>query len=109
VQYHLAFLQNNTAVMEQKFASLRGKPQEDWQFSAQSDTEAYYGRLQAVDSAKRNDAKEIAARYEAGAALREAEFGNLGEPRRQLAIFPRRRACAMAGGEASQGGVREVQ
>jgi eukaryotic-like serine/threonine-protein kinase len=98
--YYLAFLQNNPAVMEQKVASVRGKPQEDWLFSAQSDTEAYYGRLQkareftrlAVDSAKRNDAKEVAARYEAGAALREAEFGNLGEARRQaeagLALFP---------------------
>jgi hypothetical protein len=66
--------------MEQKVASLSGKPQEDWLFSAQSDTEAYDGRLQKAREFTR--LKEVAARYEAGAALREAEFGNLAEARR---------------------------
>ncbi len=98
--YNLAFLQNNPAMMKQQLASMRGKPQEDWLLSAQSFTEAYYGRLQAsrefthqtVDSAKRNDTQEVAARYEADAAVREAEFGNGAEARRlatsALAMFP---------------------
>jgi hypothetical protein len=98
--YNLAFLQNNPAMMKQKLASMRGKPQEEWLLSAQSFTEAYYGRLQAsrefthqaVDSAKRNETQEVAARYEADAAVREAEFGNDAEARRlstaALALFP---------------------
>jgi tetratricopeptide (TPR) repeat protein len=53
--------------------------------SAQSDTEAYYGRLtkarefsrRAVDSAIRADSKETAAVWLVNAALREAEFGNV--------------------------------
>jgi serine/threonine protein kinase/tetratricopeptide (TPR) repeat protein len=83
--YYLAFLRGDTSVMEQQLAWSAGKPgDEDPLLSAQSDTEAYYGRLakardfsrRAVDSALRADSKETAALWQVNAALREAEFGN---------------------------------
>ena len=99
--YGLAFLQNNPVEMEAQVAWAKGRPGADYaMLSEQSLTEAYYGRLlkareftrQAVESAQRNDAKEVAAGYEADAARREAEFGNLAEARQQagaaLALFP---------------------
>ena len=83
--YYLAFLQGETAQMEQQLAWSAGKPEvEDPLLSMQSDTEAYYGRLheardssrRAVDSAVRADSKESAAFWQVNAALREAELGN---------------------------------
>jgi tetratricopeptide (TPR) repeat protein len=80
--------------MEQQVAWGTGKPgDEDPLLSAQSDTEAYYGRLikarefssRAVNSAKHADAKETAALWEANAALREAEFGNSALARNDVA------------------------
>ncbi len=61
-----------------------GKPgEEDPLLSSQSDTEAFYGRLnqarefsrRAMDSAIRADSKETAALWQVNGALREAEFG----------------------------------
>ena len=84
--YCLAFLRGDSARMEQQVVWGAGKPgAEDPLFSAQSDTEAYYGRLtkardfsrRAVDSAVRADSKETAALWQVNAALREAEFGNV--------------------------------
>src|SRR5437870_7128525 len=83
--YYLAFVRGNSSQMEQQLAWGAGKPgAEDLLLSAQSDTEAYYGRLakardfsrRAVDSAVRADSKETAALWQVNAALREAEFGN---------------------------------
>jgi eukaryotic-like serine/threonine-protein kinase len=83
--YYLAFLRADSAQMEQHVSWGAGKPgAEDPLLSAQSDTEAYYGRLakardfsrRAVDSAVRADSKETAALWRVNAALREAEFGN---------------------------------
>jgi eukaryotic-like serine/threonine-protein kinase len=83
--YNLAFLRGDSARMEQQVAWAAGKPgDEDRLLSAQSDTEAYYGRLskardftrRAVDSAVRADSKETAALWLVFAALREAEVGN---------------------------------
>ena len=83
--YYLAFLRGDSTQMEQQLAWGAGKPgAEDPLLSAQSDTEAYYGRLskardfsrRAVDSAVRADSKETAALWRVNAALREAEFGN---------------------------------
>jgi len=83
--YYLAFLRGDSTQMNQQVAWSAGKPgDEDLLLSAQSDTEAYYGRLgkardfsrRAVDSAVRADSKETAALWEVNAALREAEFGN---------------------------------
>jgi hypothetical protein len=71
--------------MEQQLTWGAGKPgAEDPLLSAQSDTEAYYGRVakardfsrRAVDSAVRADSRETAALWQVNAALREAEFGN---------------------------------
>jgi Flp pilus assembly protein TadD len=83
--YYLAFLRGDSAQMERQVAWGAGKPgAEDLLLSAQSDTEAYYGRLakardfsrRASDSAIRADSKETAALWQVSAAVREAEFGN---------------------------------
>jgi len=84
--YYLAFYRGDLEQMRQQMAWGAGKPgAEDPLLSAQSDTEAYYGRLtrardfsrRAVDSAVRADSKETAALWQVNAALREAEFGNV--------------------------------
>jgi eukaryotic-like serine/threonine-protein kinase len=58
--------------MQQESSWAMGKPgAEDWQLSDESDTEAYYGRLQkareftnrAVESAKRNNTASTAAMW----------------------------------------------
>jgi tetratricopeptide (TPR) repeat protein len=81
----LNFLQNDMAGMQQQLAWAMGKPgAEDAAFMQQSDTEAYHGRFQkareftrqALESAKRSDAKEMAAFYQARSALREGLIGN---------------------------------
>jgi serine/threonine protein kinase/tetratricopeptide (TPR) repeat protein len=124
VMYSLAFLQNNSGAMQEQAAWAKGKPgSEDVFLSLQSRTEAYHGRLQkareftqrSVDSAMRNDAKEVAANYEAHAALREAEFGDAAETRRQaaaaLALFPTGRYARLLSGTALAqiGDDRQVQ
>jgi serine/threonine protein kinase/Tfp pilus assembly protein PilF len=99
--YRLAFLQNNQGAMKEQVDWARGKPgSEDSLLFMQSNTEAYHGYVQktrdlirqAVESAIRNDAKEVAAGYEGDAAVREAEFGNAIEARKlatsSLALFP---------------------
>jgi serine/threonine protein kinase/Tfp pilus assembly protein PilF len=84
-RYLLAFVQGNSAEMQQHLDWAAGKPQvEDSLLNAQSDTEAYYGRLtrardfsrRAIDSAERADSRETAALWQVASALREAEFGN---------------------------------
>jgi eukaryotic-like serine/threonine-protein kinase len=94
IRYELAFLRGDPAQMGQQLAWVAGKPgDEDMLFSAQSDTEAYYGRLakardfsrRARDSAARADSKETAALWQVNAALREAEFGNAEEAKQDVA------------------------
>jgi serine/threonine protein kinase/Tfp pilus assembly protein PilF len=91
--YYLAFLRGDSAQMAQQMAWGAGKPgAEDPLLSAQSDTEAYYGRLtkardysrRAVDSAIRTDSKETAALWQVNAAVREAEFGNVGAAKQDI-------------------------
>jgi Flp pilus assembly protein TadD/predicted Ser/Thr protein kinase len=88
--YYLAFLRGDSAEMERHLAWGAGRPgDEDLLLSAQSDFEAYHGRLnkarevsrRAVESALRSEAKETAATWQANAALREAEFGNFDQAR----------------------------
>jgi predicted Zn-dependent protease len=99
--YHWAFLQNNSAMMEEQVAWAKGSPgAEDAILAEQSFTEVYHGRLRkarelarlAEESAKRNDAKEVAANYVGAVPLWEAEFGNSGQARQEaenaLAAFP---------------------
>ena len=90
--YFLAFLQGDSANMQKQVAWGAGKPgAEDPLLSAQSDTEAYYGKLsrardfsrRAVDSALRSDSKETAALWQVNGALREAEFGNYAQAKRE--------------------------
>jgi DNA-binding winged helix-turn-helix (wHTH) protein/Tfp pilus assembly protein PilF/TolB-like protein len=102
MRYYLAFLQGDFAQMERQVAWAAGKPgAEDILLSAQSDTEAYYGRLsnarnlsrRAVDSAVRADSKEAAALWQVNAAFREAEFGEATESKNEV-----REALALAPG-----------
>jgi len=83
--YRLRFLQNDAAGMSQQVAWIAGRPgAEDALLGLEAETAAYSGRLrqardlsrQAVVSAKRAEEPEVAARYEAEAALWEALFGN---------------------------------
>jgi tetratricopeptide (TPR) repeat protein len=92
--YVLAFLRGDTEQMEQQLAWGAGKAgDEDALLSAQSDTEAYHGRLtrardfsrRAVDSAIRVDSKETAASWHLNAALRDAELGNATSARQEVA------------------------
>ena len=92
--YYLAFVQGNTAQMEEQVAWALGKPgDEDMLQSTQSDTEAYYGRLskardfsrRAVESAVRTDSTETAALWRVNAALREAELGNAASAKQDTA------------------------
>ena len=94
VVYQLAFLQNDAAGMAEQVVWAAGKPGvEDRLVGTEADTAAYAGRLgearefsrQAVASAERAQEKEVAATYEADAALWEALFGNGVEARRQAA------------------------
>jgi serine/threonine protein kinase/tetratricopeptide (TPR) repeat protein len=90
--YFLAFLHGDDSQMRQQLSWAAGRPrEEDLLLSTESDTEAYYGRLdeardfsrQAVESAVRSDSKEIAALWKAGAALREAELGETSSARQE--------------------------
>jgi eukaryotic-like serine/threonine-protein kinase len=92
--YRLAFLQNDAVAMAQQVMWAQGKPGlEDVLLDYESHTTAYFGRLakarelcrQAVASAARAEKKEKVARYEAGAAMREALFGNPSEARQRAA------------------------
>ena len=83
--YLAAFVQGDEATMQQQLTWAAGHPgDDDALLSAQADTEAYFGHLakardysrKAVDSARRADAAETAAMWQAFSALREAEFGN---------------------------------
>jgi eukaryotic-like serine/threonine-protein kinase len=85
MMYYLAFLRGDESGMERLVASSAGQPgAKDLLLSLQSDTEAYYGRLdaarhfslRAADSALSAGSKEKAALWRVNAALREAELGN---------------------------------
>jgi len=89
--YYIAFLKEDTAAMERQVAMAQGRSgAEDWISNAQAFVLAYDGRLQSARSMSRRAAslaqqdgqKERAAMFEAGAAVREAFFGNAPEARR---------------------------
>jgi tetratricopeptide (TPR) repeat protein len=84
-RYWLAFLKGDAAQMAQWVSAAMGKPgSEDLLLAMQADTEGWYGKLKnaheltgrAMGPARRNDAKETTAGYQAAAALREVEVGN---------------------------------
>jgi eukaryotic-like serine/threonine-protein kinase len=83
--YDVAFLQGDAAAMQKQVDWSVGKPgTEDVLLSAESDTEAFSGRLKsarklslrAADSARRAGFVEAAALWIVNAALRDAEYGN---------------------------------
>ena len=91
--YEIAFLEGNTEEMKRQVDAASGKlGVEDLMLSGESDTEAFYGRLeraravsrQAISSAIRADLKETAATWQLNSALREAEFGNFEQARLEV-------------------------
>jgi DNA-binding winged helix-turn-helix (wHTH) protein/tetratricopeptide (TPR) repeat protein len=89
-RYYTAFLERDSVVMRQQLEWAMGTPEaEDMLLSAQSDTEAYYGRFdnarrfsqRAAEAARRTEAPETAGYWIATEALREAEIGNANEAR----------------------------
>jgi serine/threonine protein kinase/Tfp pilus assembly protein PilF len=92
-RYDAAFLQGDDAVMQQELTWAMGDPaNQDLLLAAQSDTEAYHGRMEsarsfsqrAAQAAKIADGPDRAAQASVGEALREAELGN-GERAQKLA------------------------
>ena len=88
--YYVAFVEGDQPTMQKQLEWAAGRTgEEDSLLASQADTEAYFGRLtkarefsrRAVESARRADAAETAAQWQALAALREAEFGNLQQAR----------------------------
>jgi tetratricopeptide (TPR) repeat protein/predicted Ser/Thr protein kinase len=115
--YQVGLFSGNTQAAQQQLAWAAERPQEgDWLLSAQSDTEAYFGRLSkarefsqhAIDSAAHFDAKETAALWQVNAALREAEFGNTGPAQRNalaaVARAPGKEVRSLAGLALARGG-----
>jgi DNA-binding winged helix-turn-helix (wHTH) protein/tetratricopeptide (TPR) repeat protein len=109
-RYWLAFLKGDAAQMAQLLSAAMGKPgTEDLLLATQADTEGWYGKLKnaheltgrAMDLAQHNDAKESAAGYQAEAAVREVETGNLEQARAEakaaLKLAPNRDVRAVAG------------
>jgi serine/threonine protein kinase/tetratricopeptide (TPR) repeat protein len=93
-RYGVAFLEGDLMERQRQLAWGTGKGGiEDFFFSYESDTHAYFGRLtqaratteKAVDSAHRNGENETAAQWQLNGALREAEFGNSDRARQQVA------------------------
>ena len=93
--YRLAFLQNDASGMAQQVAWAAGKPgAEDVELELEADSKAHFGQLgkardlsrRAMESAVQAEKTEVAAGYQAEAALREALFGNPVEARLRTAI-----------------------
>jgi tetratricopeptide (TPR) repeat protein len=103
LSYLLAFMRDDRVEIEKLVSSATSNPaSEDIIFAAQSDTEAFHGRLgkardflaQAVHSALQNGARARASEWRAHAALWEAELGNSARARREAMT-----ALAMAPGD----------
>jgi eukaryotic-like serine/threonine-protein kinase len=93
--YGLAFLENDRAEMEREVAWAAGQAgAEDLLLSLESDTDSFLGKLQkarddsrrAVASAQQTAQKETAALWQMNAALREAEFGNATQARKETSV-----------------------
>jgi len=91
--YAVGFAKGDSALMQRELYWAAGKPNgEDSLLAAQSDTEAYYGRLRkareytrrAVESAKKAELPESAAVWEVEAAMREAMFGYPDEAKKHV-------------------------
>jgi eukaryotic-like serine/threonine-protein kinase len=100
--YSLAFLRRDRVEMDRQAEWAANKPgAEDFLLSAQSNTEAYFGRVKnarrfwrrAVDSATRAELREAAALWQVIGSLTEAEFGE-----RRVAVSDVREAMALTAG-----------
>ena len=82
-RYQMAFVDGDTAAMQQQVDWLRGKPDEYMALDWQTQTAGFLGQWRrsqdfshsAIELAARSDAKEVAAQYVVEAALRGAVFG----------------------------------
>ena len=91
--YTLAFFRSDSSAMTEQQQWFAGKPEENFELSLASDTEAYAGHLakareltkRSIDSAIRADSKETGATWQAIAAQREAVFGNAVEAKQAAA------------------------
>jgi tetratricopeptide (TPR) repeat protein len=92
-QYQIAFLKADRAGRERVVALGRTKPGvAEWISDQESLALAYYGHLQqarnmsryAADLVRQSGRRETAALFSAGAAVREALFGNASEARRNV-------------------------
>jgi tetratricopeptide (TPR) repeat protein len=97
-RYRWAFLKGDSALMARMVSAAMGRPGvEDLLLDSQAQTETWYGRLKgaseltrrAMDSARRNDAKETAALYQVTAALNEVEVGNREQARSDATVAVR--------------------
>jgi tetratricopeptide (TPR) repeat protein len=91
-RYILSFLAGDQQEMDRQLALASADPAvEDTLLSLASDTQSYYGHnakgrelsRRAVQAARRNGLDANGARWRANMALRESEFGNPAEARRQ--------------------------
>jgi tetratricopeptide (TPR) repeat protein len=92
IRYYIAFLRSDKPAMDLAIAQGReNSGLEDWMAHAGSCVAAWSGQLQqartmsrgAINLAQQTSQRDKAALYEAGAAVREAFFGNLPEARRR--------------------------
>jgi tetratricopeptide (TPR) repeat protein len=108
-RYDLAFLKGDASQMAQLVSAATGKlGAEDLLLAKQADTQGWHGKLKdaheltrrAMNSALSNDAQEVAATYQAAAALRDVESGNREQARVEantaLKLGPNRWVRAMA-------------
>jgi eukaryotic-like serine/threonine-protein kinase len=95
--YQLGFMRHDESAMRDELTRARAQAGiEDPILASESDTYAFFGRLQkarelsrsATESARRYNHKEDAKLWEALSALREAEFGNLDIARQRLSTSP---------------------
>ncbi len=91
--YQIAFATGDMSAMQEQLTWASGRPDEHVAFNWQADTAAFAGQRRraedlarrSIDLASRNDAKEVAAQYAAGAALRDAAFGQLPQAKASIA------------------------
>ena len=90
-RYHVAFVRGDAAAMRQELtAAPRIRDAENWLTFAESNTEAYYGRLRAASELSRRaintarvDSKEIAALWQSVVAVRDVELGHAASAQRE--------------------------
>ncbi len=91
--YRIAFVQGDAAAMKQEIEWATGRPEEYAAQSWQADSAAFSGQLQkavgfsksAFELAQRRDLKDVAGQIAAGAAARDAQFGECGKVKEQAA------------------------